>query len=299
MSGRRSSRIYRDRVALSWDGLSGLRFRRLHEGTRVRSAVGIPLHERLIDIWERRDVLRMLVDRGLRQKYSASVLGYAWSLIEPALFVATYFLLLKIFHRSYPMYPLFIASSLLPWQWYASTVTSSTLTLRKNSRLITSIALPREIYPLADVAVKAVEFLLSLPVLLIVAFLYHSRPSPFIFMLPLALLLEFMLCTGMALIVSSLNTVFRDIEQGIGIIMRVLFYFAPVLYPLSSLSPGIRRIDAYDPIVGILEINRAVWLPAYWTGWRPVWFSIIGSFVVLAVGFSVFSRLEATVLKEL
>ena len=137
-----------------------------------------PLRERLLDIWERRDVLRMLTERGLRQKYAGSVLGYAWSLLEPALFIMTYFLLLKIFHRSYPMYPLFIGSAILPWQWFASTVNGSTSTLRRNARLITSIALPREIYPLADVAVKAIEFILSLPILIVVAWFYGVRPSP-------------------------------------------------------------------------------------------------------------------------
>jgi ABC-2 type transport system permease protein len=299
MSGRSCLRIYRDHVSESSNGLPGLRFRRLHEGTRVRSAAGIPIGERLLDIWERRDVLRMLTERGLRQKYAGSVLGYAWSLIEPALLIGTYFLLLKIFHRSYPMYPLFIASSLLPWQWFASTVQSSTSTLRKNSRLITSINLPREIYPLADVLVKAVEFVLSLPVLLAVAWAYGVRPSGYILALPLVLVLEFMICTGVALLISSLNTVLRDIQQGIGIVIRLMFYLVPVLYPLSNLSPQIRRIDAFDPLVGILEVNRAVWLPAYWTGWRPVYLSVIGSVVILVLGFSVFSRVESTVLKEL
>ena len=79
----------------------------------------MPVLDRLYDVWERRDVLRMLTERGLRQKYADSVLGYAWSLLEPALLIATYFLLLKIFHKSYPMYPLFIASTILPWQWFA------------------------------------------------------------------------------------------------------------------------------------------------------------------------------------
>ena len=63
-------------------GLAGLRFRRLHEGTRIRSAVGQPIIDRLYDIWDRRDVLRMLVERGLRHKYANSVLGYAWALLE-------------------------------------------------------------------------------------------------------------------------------------------------------------------------------------------------------------------------
>jgi ABC-2 type transport system permease protein len=280
-------------------GLAGLRFRRLHEGTRIRSSVGQPIADRIYDIWDRRDVLRMLVERGLRHKYANSVLGYAWSMLEPAMLVVTYFLLLKIFHRSYPMYPLFISSAILPWQWFASVVNSSTSTLRQNSRLITSIALPREIYPLAEVTVKTVEFVLSIPVLLLVAWIYGVRPSGYVFAWPLAFVLELMMCAGLALLVSSLNTVLRDVERGIGIVIRMMFYLSPVLYPLASLSPKMQHIASYNPMVGVLELNRAVWLPAYWTGWRPVWFSVIGAVVILAAGFSVFARVERAVLKEL
>ncbi|HWC34993.1 MAG TPA: ABC transporter permease [Mycobacteriales bacterium] len=280
-------------------GLAGLRFRRLHEGTRIRSAVGQPILDRLYDIWDRRDVLRMLVDRGLRHKYANSVLGYAWSMLEPAMLVFTYFLLLKIFHKSYPMYPLFISSAILPWQWFASVVNSSTSTLRQNSRLITSIALPREIYPLAEVAMKTVEFLLSLPVLILLAWIYGVRPSPYVFVWPLAFVLELMLCVGLALLVSSLNTVLRDIEQGIGMVIRMFFFLSPVLWPLTRLSPSMQRIDAINPMVGVLAINRAVWLPAYWTGWTPLLYSVIGAVVVLVGGFSVFARVERAVLKEL
>jgi ABC-2 type transport system permease protein len=211
----------------------------------------------------------------------------------------TYFLLLKIFHRSYPMYPLFISSAILPWQWFASVVNASTGTLRQNSRLITSIALPREIYPLAEVCMKTVEFVLSLPVLVIVAWIYGVKPSAYLAVWPLAFVLELMLCVGVALLVSSLNTVLRDIEQGIGMVIRMLFFLSPVLYPLSNLSPSMQRLESYNPMVGILAINRAVWTPAYWTGWQPVWFSVIGSVVVLVFGFSVFARVERAVLKEL
>jgi ABC-2 type transport system permease protein len=265
----------------------------------VHTAAGQPLIHRILEIWERRDVLRMLTERGLRQKYSGSVLGYAWSLLEPALLIATYFLLLKIFHRSYPMYPLFIGSTILPWLWFSQTVNSSTTTLRQNRRLITSIALPREIYPLADAAQKAVEYLLSLPVIVLVAWFYGVRPSRFLYVLPFIMILELMICVGMALLISALNTVVRDVQRGIGIVIRMMFYLLPVLYPLSRLSPPIQRLYSYNPLVGIIEVNRAVWLPAYWTGWRPVYFSVIGSVVILVLGFTVFSRLERTALKEL
>jgi ABC-2 type transport system permease protein len=274
-------------------------FHRLHEATTVRRATGIPLADRFYDVWLRRDVLRMLVDRGLKAKYSSSVLGYAWSLIEPAMFILTYFLLLKIFNRSYPMYPLFVGSTVLAWQWFQGTVNSSLSSLRSNSRLITSVNLPREIYPLSDAVEKTVEYVLSLPVLLLVALVYRATPSYYAALLPLALVLEFMLCIGMALLVSALNTVLRDVQRGIGIVLRMMFYLLPVLYPLYKLPPKFRAIEAINPLTGVLEMQRAVWFPAYWTGWQPVINSVVGACIVLAAGIAVFARTERTVLKEL
>ncbi len=280
-------------------GIDPRRFLRLHQGTTVRSANGQPMLDRLFEIWDRREVLQMLVGRGLRNKYASSVLGYAWSLLEPALLIATYFLLVKIFHRSTPQYPLFITSTVLPWQWFAQTVNSSTSTLRANSRLITSISLPREIYPLADVSVRTIEFLLSLPLVALVAWGYHVKPSGYLAAWPIAFVCELALCTGLGLLISSLATLLRDIERGIGMVVRMLFYLSPVLYPLRRLSPTGRRLESFNPMTGIVEINRAVWFPRYWTTWRPVATSTIGATAVLVVGFLVFARVERAVLKEL
>jgi ABC-2 type transport system permease protein len=274
-------------------------FHRLHEATTIRRSTGIPIADRLYDVWLRRDVLRMLVDRGLKAKYASSVLGYAWSLIEPAMFILTYFLLLKIFNRSYPMYPLFVGSTVLAWQWFNGTVNTALSSLRSNARLITSVNLPREIYPLADAVEKAVEYVMSLPVLLLVALIYQAKPSYYALLLPLALLLEFMICIGLALLVSSLNTVLRDVQRGIGIVLRMMFYLVPVLYPLQRLPAKYRAIEAINPLTGILEMQRGAWFPSYWTGWQPVLNAIIGACIVLVAGFAVFARTERTVLKEL
>jgi ABC-2 type transport system permease protein len=274
-------------------------FHRLHEATTIRRSTGIPIADRLYDVWLRRDVLRMLVDRGLKAKYSSSVLGYAWSLIEPAMFILTYFLLLKIFNRSYPMYPLFVGSTVLAWQWFNGTVNTALSSLRSNARLITSVNLPREIYPLSDAVEKAVEYAFSVPVLLLVAVIYRAHPSYYALLLPLSLVLELMICTGMALLVSALNTVLRDVQRGIGIVLRMMFYLSPVLYPLQKLPAKYRAIEAINPLAGVLELQRAVWFPAYWTGWQPVFNSVVGAFIVLIAGFTVFARTERTVLKEL
>ena len=98
---------------------------------------------------------------------------------------------------------------------------------------------------------------------------------------------------------SSLNTVLRDVQRAIGIVLRVMFYLVPALYPLSNINPQVRRFFMVDPMVGILELNRAVWLPGYWTNWQPVFYSVIGAVVIFVGGAATFIRLERTVLKEL
>jgi ABC-2 type transport system permease protein len=266
-----------------------------------RTSTGTPLRLRLTQLWQRRDVLRMFVTRGLKVKYASSVLGYAWSLIEPALFIFIYYLVFgRIFHTHYRDYPLFIATTMLPWLWFSQTVQASTGALRSNGRLITSIAIPREIYPLANVGEKFVEFLLSIPVVIVVALLYRAKPTHFLALYPVAVLMELVLATGVAFLIAALNTILRDIQRGIGVILRMIFYLSPVLYPVRQIGNGITRtIFECNPLVGPFEIFRAVFYPEYFKYWNSVVISAIGSVLFLLVGFFAFVQLERTVLKEL
>lgn len=267
----------------------------------VRTATGLRVRARLAQIWSRRDVLRMFVSRGLKVKYASSVLGYAWSLIEPALFISIYFLVFgRIFHSKIHHYPLFIASTILPWLWFNSTVQQSLGALRTNAKLITSIALPREIYPLSVVGEKFVEFLLSLPVIVAVAALYGVAPSRYLFAFPLAVLMELVLITGVSLFIASVNTILRDVQRGIGVFLRMLFYLTPVLYKVTQVKdPTLRQIYELNPLVGIFELARAPWFPQDFADWRAVYISAVGSVLILVLGWFTFIRLERPVLKEL
>lgn len=265
-----------------------------------RTATGVPFGIRLAHLWSRRDVIRMFVSRGLKVKYASSVLGYAWSLIEPALFIGVYFIVFgRIFHARYPHYPLFLATTILAWLWFNSTTTQALGALRANARLITSIALPREVYPLSVVGEKFVEYLLSLPVIVVVALLYRDTPSRYVWAFPLAMLLELILITGVALLIASLNTILRDIQRGIGVVLRMLFYLCPVLYNAKKVPGGLRHVYELNPLVGIFELDRAAFYPQYFGEWRAVWVSAIGCVLMLVIGWWTFIRLERPVLKEL
>lgn len=255
---------------------------------------------RAAQIWRRRDVVRMLVTRDLKRKYSNSHLGYAWTLLEPAMMISVYWLVWGHVGRLHiHNYVLFLATAMMPWLWFRSAVSASTGVIYGNSRLVSSISLPREVYPLSLVLTKMVEFFITLPLVWALAAVYQVRPTHFLIYLPLIIPLELILITGAALLLSSLTTLFRDIERALHSIMRVLFYLTPVIYPTGRLHGKIHTLFVLNPLVGIFDMHRAIFFPGTAVTARMVLISVVGSLAVFALGWTVFIKLERSVLKEL
>lgn len=257
----------------------------------------------------RRSVLKLLVQRDLKIKYEKSVLGYVWSILEPLLLALVYWFVFGVIMKNdQPDYLVFLLAGLLPWLWASSTITSSTTALTSQARLVKTTSVPREIWVLRLVGAKWVEFLLSIPVLLAFAVIYRRAPDPgYLALLPLVMLLQMILLIGIGLLLASVTAIFNDLRNFVRIIMRLLFYFSPILYgfeQVTKLPDAVQVVYALNPFVGIIELNRAVWFPDELsqsainlpTVLLP---SVLFSVILLAVGWTVFARLERVVLKEL
>jgi len=167
---------------------------------------------------------------------------------------------------------------------------------------------PREVFPIGRVAGRFAEYAAGLPVLLAVAGWYALRGEvdlgPNLLALPLALAVQAALLTGVALLLSALNVLMRDIERFMRLVIRVLFYATPIIYPLSlvrdSSAPGwLRALYELNPLVGIFQLQHATWYPAEFPDARLLGTTLAGSLLVLAAGWWTFRRLEPAVLKEL
>jgi len=255
---------------------------------------------RTMQIHRRRDVLRMLVTRDLKRKYANSYLGYAWTLLEPAMLIAVYWLVWgHVARLDIHNYILFISTAMMPWIWFRAAVNGSTDVIYGSSRLVTSISLPREIYPIGLVLTKMVEFFITLPLVWVLAAIYGTPPTKWIFVLPVAIILELFLTTGLALMLSALATLFRDIERALHSVMRVLFYLTPVIYPTGRLHGKIHDLFVINPLVGIFDMNRAVFFPETVVTGKMIAISVIGSLGFFVVGWATFMKLERPMLKEL
>jgi ABC-2 type transport system permease protein len=263
---------------------------------------------RIGTLWDNRRVLSLLITRDLKVKYADSVLGYIWSILEPLAMAGVYwFVFTKLMNRQVGAAPyiVFLLCGMLPWQWANAVLRSSMNALSKDSKLVRSTNLPREIWVLRTVGSKFAEFMYSIPVLALFAVLNHAEVNWRVLFTPLAILLQTVLLTGAGLLLAPLAVLYGDIERLMRIVLRLLFYFSPIIYGLHDVTSGKRHLGVFahvyilNPFAGIIDLYRAAFFPQQWGGWEAVVVAAVVSTVILFAGIVVFHRLEGAVLKEI
>ena len=254
-------------------------------------------------VWQYRRILDLLVRRDLKVRYSGSALGYLWTVLDPLLMSFVYwFVLVKIFGRDAgpqnDPYLLYLVTGRMLWSWFGSGVPIAARALLSESQMVRSTNVPRELWIVRLAISRGVEYVFSIPVIVIFAVAYLKAPTWWSFLLPVAMIQCFFLLVGVSLILAPLTVLTKDLTRVIPIVMRVWFYASPVLYPISKLGPNLRPIFAFNPFVGPLSIARAAFFPVD-LNWRYIGFSTITIAVIFVIGMFVFSRLERQVLKEI
>ena len=262
--------------------------------------------ERYRGIWARRAVLDTLVRRDLRVRYARSALGYLWTIIDPLAMALIYFVVFAvIFQRpdaGHKPYFLFLLIGLLPWQWFNASINESARALVSEARLVRSTNLPRELWVVRVVIAKGVEFLLSLPVLVAFAVVYivlgETTLNWRLILFPVGLALQFVLLTGIGLLLAPATVLADDTIRVVRIVLRMLFYGTPIIYTLNVAPEWMQRLLWFNPLSGILELYRAGFFTTPLQV-APLVTSVLISFGLVAWGAVAFARMERAVLKEI
>lgn len=248
-----------------------------------------------------RRALWLLTVRDLRVRYSTSVLGYFWSILDPLVMAGIYwFVFTQVFDRTVGDQPyiIFLLTALLPWMWFNGTVSDATRAYLREAKLIRSTKIPRTIWVARLVLSKGIEFVASIPVLAIFAIATGAPLHWQAVFFPVAILLQAILTLGVGLIVAPLVVFFRDLERATKLALRFLFYASPIIYGLSDLPGGLHFWGAFNPLAGIIGLYRAAFFPDQ-LDWFAVGVGAGMSLMILGVGILVFTRTERAVLKEI
>ncbi|HEX5017676.1 MAG TPA: ABC transporter permease [Actinomycetes bacterium] len=281
-------------------------------------------------IWASRRILRILVIRDLKVRYSDTILGFAWTLLDPLLLTLVYwFVFGVIVARGAPdeqPYLLWLLTGILPFQWTAHVLGDSGRLLGNDAKLVTASSLPREIWVLRSVSSRFIEFLFTLPITAVAMVLfgvftdYYVGPSAWLFAIPLAFAVQFIFNVGLALTLAPMCMLYPDVHRIVRVFTTLYRYLSPVIYGLVFLETTLREttwpswlligdqtwpewmmwLYVLNPLVGILNTYHAVIFPNNTDDvWLLLALSSALSGALFVIGLWVFRRLEPRVLKEL
>jgi lipopolysaccharide transport system permease protein len=184
-----------------------------------------------------RGLIQSLVARELKARYRGSVLGFFWSFFNPLLLLLVYSIVFKYVMTAahdpkVEPYALFMFCGILPWTWFASSLTEASGVLIAGGNLIKKVLFPAEILPIVTVLANMVHFFFGL--IILAGFLvWYQRPlNPSeLALFPLVVAVQLILTTAFALLLSSLTVHFRDIRDILSNLLTFWFFATPIIYP--------------------------------------------------------------------
>lgn len=192
---------------------------------------------RLRELYQYRELIRNLVVSELKARYKNSVFGFFWSLLNPLGMMLVFTLIFGFLVPNVQIekYPLFLLCGLLPWNYFATSVTGSLYSVVGNSNLVKKVYFPRAVLPIATVLSQLVNFLLAFIVLFLALLMFQANFSPWLWTLPLVILIQTVFTIGVALVLSTLNVFYRDTAMIMDVVMLAWFFLTPVFYSTSIL----------------------------------------------------------------
>ena len=272
----------------------------------IRDAIG--------DVRSRRRLVRYLVAADMHKRGADTLLGNFWWVLDPLLQMSVYVVLVALIARGQGIedYPLFIFAAILPWKWFTASVVDATTSVASQDRLIKQIQFPKIVLPVAATTAGVVGFAFGLVPLAALMLFTPDRISPYLLLIPLIAVVQYVFTLAIALLVSAGNVFFRDLGNVARHVLRLWFYLSPGLYSLAVLDsvdllrdlPWLRALIEANPFAILFEAYRSVIYgtldgPPQMPSWIALGVLLAASLAFLGLATVVFKRLEPNFAKVL
>ena len=246
-----------------------------------------------------RGLISSLVARELKARYRGSVLGFAWSFINPLLLLLIYsFVFTTILPNETPEirpFAVFMFCGLLPWNWFATSLTDAAGSLIAGGNLIKKVLFPAEVLPLVSVLANMVHFFLGLPILIVFLLVSRHYPDPSdLLWFPVAVFVQLIFSSALALILSALAVHFRDIRDILANVLMLWFFATPIIY--AWFQPNVQRfrwLFNLNPFTHLaVSYQEILFFPGPIGHWKWLLALGVGSIFLFVAGYWLFDRLR-------
>jgi len=246
--------------------------------------------------YQYRELLYQMTKRDLLLRYKQSVMGFGWAIFMPVINTIVFTLVFQRavqFNTGMP-YPLFAFTGLLVWNFFASSLKFSAISLTSNTNLVTKVYFPREILPFTYLVAAVFDFAMGLVVL---GALMAWYDVPITAQSATAIPLLALLCAwalAVTLVLASVQVRFRDIGVALPVLVQLWMFASPVIYPLSVVPEGWRSWYLLNPMAGIVTASRDILLRGGTPDAGPIVVATVVTAVALPAAYLFFKRAEAT-----
>ena len=189
-------------------------------------------------------------------------------------------------------YAMFLFVALIPWNFFTSTMQVGCGLVVYNSNLVTKVYLPRELLPISYTLSGLMNMVFSYAIVLPMLVIFRVPFTWNLLWLPVLMLCQTVLCTGIAMLVSSINVYFRDMEHLISVSLMALYFLTPVMYDITAMPAHLQKMMFLNPMTAYVLMYRDVTFNGYGIDLKMLLFAAVYSVAVLAGGYVIFERLQ-------
>ena len=225
------------------------------------------------NIYDYRELMFTLAWKNIALRYKQAYLGIAWAIIKPIALMLI-FTLVKSFvgiESGNIPYPVLVFAALMPWTFFQESASDGVNSVVSNTALIKKIYFPREIFPITSVLTKLVELGINFVILTGLMVWYGMQPSIYMLWVPLIVAYTVLAALTIALVGAAVNVYFRDVGQALPVLLSLMMYASPVIYPLQLVkdklvtqqsagewSNALYTLYTLNPLAGIIDAFQSV-----------------------------------------
>lgn len=210
-----------------------------------------------LDLWNYRELFRVLAWRDLSIRYKQTVIGVLWAWIRPLftmiIFTVVFGKMAKLPTEGDAPYAILVFAGMLPWTFFSTALSDASQSMVSNANLISKVYFPRMIVPSASIVVSLVDFLISFVLMLIAMAWYQIMPTWNFLALPFFVLLALLASLGPSLLFTAMNVKYRDFRFIMPFVVQFGLYISPVGFSTSVVPDSYRWLYNLNPMVGVID----------------------------------------------
>lgn len=257
-------------------------------------------------LWGYRGFILGSVKREFQSKYRNSMLGAAWTVLNPLAMIVVYTVIFaQVMRTKMPgtdsafAYSIYLCAGILTWGLFAEITSRAQGVFLEHANLIKKINFPRICLPLIVVLNALLNFAIIFGLFSVFLVISNNFPGwPFLAIIPV-LIVQVLLAIGLGMILGVLNVFFRDVGQFFGIFIQFWFWLTPVVYPVTILPERIRALLLANPMAAIIAAYQTILVNHQWPQWRSLMLPLLLSILLCMLGMHLFRKRAGEMVDEL